>query len=103
MFRMADMRCNDYLYGMSDGGSMTTELTIRLIKNLPGGITEFCFHPSTRRCSEIDQMMPFYRHEDEFRALTSESLLHALRAAGAQRIAFSDLSNMGRESCCESL
>ena len=97
MLRLADMRYNDFLFGMTDGGSMTTELTIRLIRNLPGGTTEFCFHPSTGRCSEIDRTMPFYRHEDEFRALTSDSLLNAIRSAGAQKIAFSDLGTMRRE------
>ncbi len=82
---------------MTDGGSMTTELTVQLIRNLPEGITEFCFHPSTRRCNEIDRTMPFYRHEDEFKALTSKSLLDAIRSAGAQKIAFSDLGNMRRK------
>jgi chitin disaccharide deacetylase len=89
--RKANVRFNDFLFGMSDGGSMTTELTLRLVRNLPEGISEFCFHPATRRCSEIDQTMPLYRHEDEFRALTDASLHQALRTAGAQRIAFSDL------------
>ncbi len=103
MLRRADMRCNDFLFGLTDGGSMTAELTTRLIQNLPEGITEFCFHPSTHRCNEIDRTMPFYRHEDEFKALTSESLLNAIQSAGAQRIAFSDLGNMRRELCCESL
>lgn len=89
--RRAGVRCNDFLFGMTDGGSMTTELTVRLAGNLPTGTTEFCFHPATRRCNEIDRTMPFYRHEEEFKALTSPSLLQALNAARAQRIAFSDL------------
>jgi hypothetical protein len=40
---------------------------------------------------EIDRTMPHYRHEDEFRALTSKSLLGAIQGVGIQRIAFSDL------------
>jgi chitin disaccharide deacetylase len=89
--RSAHVRFNDFLFGMADGGSMTTDLTVRLIGNLPAGVTEFCFHPSTRRCAEVEATMPCYMHEDEFRALTSESLLHAIQEAGAQRIAFSEL------------
>jgi chitin disaccharide deacetylase len=89
--RQANVLYNDFLFGMSDGGSMTTDLTRRLIRNLPKGISEFCFHPATRRCREIDQTMPFYRHEDEFTALTDESLRQALRTTGVQIIAFSDL------------
>jgi hopanoid biosynthesis associated protein HpnK len=91
MLRRARVHYNDFLFGMADGGSMTADLMLRLIRNLPGGVTEFCFHPSTRRCYEIDSTMPLYRHEDEFRALTSDSLLKAIQATGAQRIAFSDL------------
>jgi len=91
MLRRARVCFNDFLFGMSDGGSMTTDLAIRLVRNLPPGVTEFCFHPATRRCVEIDQTMPDYRHEDEFEALTSKLLRQAIEAAGAQRIAFSDL------------
>jgi hopanoid biosynthesis associated protein HpnK len=91
MLRQAGVHYNDFLFGMTDGGSMTLELTTRLIGNLPNGVSEFCFHPATRRCAEIDRTMPLYQHEEEFRALTSHSLTQALAAAGAQRIAFSDL------------
>jgi chitin disaccharide deacetylase len=91
MLRRAQIRYNDYLFGMTDCGFMTTDLVLRVIQNLPNGITELCFHPATRRCIEIDQTMPFYRHEDEFRALTSESLRQALQASGARRIAFSEI------------
>jgi len=91
MLRRANIRYNDFLFGMSDGGSMTTELMLRLAGNLPEGVTEFCFHPATRRCSEIDRTMPSYLHEEEFMALTSESVRLAFEAVGAQRIAFSDL------------
>lgn len=82
---------NDRLFGMTDSGAMTAGLVLRLLENLPAGVTEFCFHPSTGRCAEIDGTMPLYRHEEEFAALTSASLLEAVRTAGAQTIAFSDI------------
>jgi len=91
MLRRANVRYNDFLLGMSDGGSMTTELMLRFAGSLPKGVTEFCCHPATRRCTELDRTMPHYRHEEELKALTSESLRRAFDAAGAQRIAFSDL------------
>jgi chitin disaccharide deacetylase len=89
--RRAQLRYNDFLFGMSDSGSMTTDLVTRFIKNLPNGVTEFCFHPATRRSVEIDQTMPYYRHEEEYRALISESLRQAVQASGAERISFSDI------------
>lgn len=87
----AHMRYNDFLLGMTDSGSMTTDLANRFVRNLPRGITEICFHPATRRCAEIDRTMPGYLHEEEFRALTSKTLREALQTAGLQTIAFSDL------------
>ncbi len=89
--RRARVRHNDFLFGMTDSGSMTEDLAVRLAGNLPEGVTEFCFHPATRRCAEIDGTMPSYRHEDELRALRSEPLATAIQASGAVRIAFSDL------------
>jgi chitin disaccharide deacetylase len=91
MLRRGGIRYNDYLFGMTDGGSMTADLVLQIAANLPEGVTELCFHPATRRGPEIDQTMPWYRHEDEFLALTNPRVRGAMDAAGAQRIAFSDL------------
>lgn len=91
ILRRSHIRYNDSLFGMADSGAMSLDLVLRLIRNLPSGITELHFHPATRRCSEIDATMPGYVHEDEFRALTSERLLQALQRAGIRRIAFTDL------------
>ena len=91
LLHRAHVRHNDYFFGMADSGAMTLDLALRFISNLPAGVTEFCFHPATRRCEEIDRTMPRYRHEDELAALTSESLLHATQAGDIRRIAFSNL------------
>jgi chitin disaccharide deacetylase len=89
--RKAGMRYNDFIFGMTDCGAMTPELVRGILFNLPDGITEFCFHPATRRCQEIDRTMPNYRHEDELQALTSESLRQVVQEVNAQRTTFSDL------------
>jgi hypothetical protein len=82
---------NDFVFGMADSGAMTLDLVLRFLHNLPGGVTELYFHPATRRCAELDRTMADYRHEEELRALTSDSLLEAVRSAGIRRIAFSDI------------
>ena len=87
----ARIRHNDYFFGMRDSGAMTKALALRIMSSLPDGTTEICFHPATRRSKEIDHSMPDYRHEDEFLALTDESILRAARAGDVQRIAFSHL------------
>lgn len=89
--RRAGMGYNDYLFGMTDCGALTPDLVRSFFLNLPDGITEFCFHPATRRCPEIDRTMPNFHHEDELLALTSTSLLQTAQAVKAQRIAFSDI------------
>jgi len=89
--RRARVRFNDFVFGKADSGAMTTELVLRFLRLLPDGVTEIYFHPATRRCPEIDRHMPDYRHVEEFKALTDKSVVEALKAAGARRIAFSDL------------
>ncbi len=91
LLRKAGIFHNDYLFGMSDSGSMTLDLVLKFVRNLPPGVTEFCFHPATRRSGEIDRTMPLYRHFDEFQTLTSDQFAKSLQEAGARKIAFSDL------------
>jgi chitin disaccharide deacetylase len=91
LLRRAGIVHNDFLFGMADSGSMTLDLVVRFIRSLPVGVTEFCFHPATQRSVEIDRTMPFYRHQDEYKALTSELLAKSLQDAGVRKIAFSDL------------
>jgi chitin disaccharide deacetylase len=92
LLRNAGVRHNDFMFGMADSGSMTLNLALGFIRNLPAGVTELCFHPATGRSPEIDETMPCYRHQDEFKALTSNALLKSLQESGVKRIAFSDLS-----------
>jgi chitin disaccharide deacetylase len=91
LLRRAGIRHNDFLFGMADSGSMTLDLALGFIRNLPAGVTELCFHPATRRSPEIDSTMPDYRHQEEFKALTSKALIELLQESGIQKIAFSDL------------
>ena len=89
--RRANISSNDFVFGMNDSGRMRLELVLELLKRLPEGVTEFYFHPATRRCPELDRTMPTYQHRQEFEALTSRLVQDTLRASGIQRIAFSDL------------
>ncbi len=89
--QQARVRSNDFVFGMADSGAMTAEMVLRFLRTLPEGVTEIYFHPATRRCPEIDRNMPEYRHEEEFGALTNKSVMEALEASGALRIAFCDL------------
>lgn len=87
----AKLKSNEFVFGIHESGQMTADLVERFVRHLPDGVTEMYFHPATRRCAEIDRHMAEYAHEAELEALTSPIVLEALRAAGAQRIAFGDL------------
>ncbi len=88
--RQAGVCFNDFVFGMNDSGAMTEGLVLRLLRQLPEGVTELYFHPATRRCPEIDRSMAGYRHEEEYKALTSHAVIDAFNASGAKRIAFRD-------------
>ncbi len=85
------IRSNDFVLGMHDSGRMQTDLVLRLLNSLPEGVAEMYFHPSTRRCTELDRAMPGYQNEREFEALISPAVRETVSAAGVQMIAFSEL------------
>jgi hopanoid biosynthesis associated protein HpnK len=89
--RRAGLKSNQYVFGLLDSGQMDAELMVRLLGELPSGVTEIYFHPATGSCPELDRRMPGYRHQAELAALTSPGVGAALRAAGIRPIAFSDL------------
>jgi len=89
--RRERMLYNDYILGLFDTGAMTEGRVHRLLEHLPDGTTEIHFHPSTRRCPEIDRTMPTYLNVEEYHALQSKTLREAFEEAGIRRITYSDL------------
>jgi chitin disaccharide deacetylase len=89
--RRAGLKSNRCVFGLLDSGRMEAELVVRLLGELPAGVTEIYFHPAAGSCPEIERQMPGYRHQAELAALTSPGVGAALRAAGIRPIAFSDL------------
>jgi hopanoid biosynthesis associated protein HpnK len=87
----AGLKSNEFAFGLHDSGNMDAALVTRFLQRLPDGVTEMYFHPATARCPQTERYMPTYRHEAELQALTSPSVMEALRATGARRIAFGDL------------
>jgi chitin disaccharide deacetylase len=89
--RQARLCSNDFVFGMYDSGRMEEDLVLRILRQLPEGVTELYFHPATRRCPELDRRLPAYHHRQEFDALLSESVRNAVFSAGIQSVAFGDL------------
>jgi len=89
--KRANICSNQFVFGMNDSGKLDLDLVLRLIKNLPPGISEIYFHPAICQCPEMDRTIEHRGHQLEFEALTSPVLQEALRASGVETITFSDL------------
>ena len=88
----AGVASNDAQFGFHDTGRMTEELVLRQLENVePDKVTEFYFHPATRKSDILKQQMPTYRNVEEFEALGSPRLRDALRRLDITPIAFRDL------------
>lgn len=89
--KFAGIRCNDFVFGLNDTGHLHRELLLRILRELPDGVTEIYCHPATRRCAELDRTMPGYSNEQELEALTSQAVKQAVATSGFQRTAFGEL------------
>jgi hopanoid biosynthesis associated protein HpnK len=88
--RRAKIQVNDNVFGIAWSGHMTTERILRLIPNLPKGLTEIYFHPAAWRDGRIATLMEDYEHEAELAALLSPEVREALDAAGIERTGYGE-------------
>ena len=82
--RTARIAHNDYVFGMSDSGSMDETRLLEALGNLPEGVTEIYLHPAVQSGAAIAASMSSYRHADELAALLSPRVRAAVRACGAE-------------------
>ena len=90
--RMAGIAHNDYVFGMSDSGSMDEARLLEILGKLPEGVTEIYLHPAVESGAAIAASMGGYRHADELAALLSPRVRAAVAASGAQTGGFRRLS-----------
>ncbi|HEX8758296.1 MAG TPA: hopanoid biosynthesis-associated protein HpnK [Steroidobacteraceae bacterium] len=88
----ARMAYNDYVFGMSDSGSMDETRLLEALGSLPEGVTEIYLHPAVESGAAIAPSMRGYRHADELAALLSPRVRAALTASGAQTGGFRQLT-----------
>jgi hopanoid biosynthesis associated protein HpnK len=90
--RRAGLACNDFVFGMNDTGQMTSDRVQRLMRGLPRGVTELYFHPAMSAWDDGMAAMPGYAFAGEFAALVDPAVAAAARAAGVERVTFSQLA-----------
>jgi hopanoid biosynthesis associated protein HpnK len=87
----ADIRINDYVFGIRDSGNMVRERMLALLQELPNGVTEIFLHPARGSWDGVEAAAAQYRFEDEFRALVDPTVKSAVTASGATLITFKDI------------
>jgi hopanoid biosynthesis associated protein HpnK len=90
--RRAGMVYADAVFGIADSGHMTIERLLRLIPQLPDGVSEIYCHPASRRDAVLDALMPGYEHEAELAALVDPRLRAMLRQHGIVPTRYGELS-----------
>ncbi len=89
--RRAKLSSNDFIFGLYDDGRLHQELVIRLLRNLPKGVTEIYFHPAKEPTPPDQRPSKGGQRQKEFGVLTSPVLREALQSSGIHTTAFSDL------------
>jgi hopanoid biosynthesis associated protein HpnK len=93
----AGMKSNDHVFGLYDSGAMVEDRLLRLIAELPSGVSEVYCHPATRRWDGPDNLPSPYRCEEEFRALVSPAVKEKLGASGLRSLSYrAALDGLGR-------
>jgi hypothetical protein len=88
--RAAGLKHNDHLFGIADTGGMDEERLLRVLQQLPHGVTEIYMHPA-KSARGLYAAMADYRHREEFEALLSERVRAALDITGAIRGGYRDI------------
>lgn len=91
MVRQAGLITAAQVFGLAWSGHFTTARLLSLIPHVPGGVSEFYFHPAARRDAALTQLMPDYAHEEELAALLAPEAREALEEAGITRTSYADL------------
>ncbi len=93
--RAAGMACCDQVFGLTWSGAMTEARVLRVLANLPDGISEMYFHPAAGRDALLDRWMPSYQHEAELAALVSPAVRAAVQAEGVVLAGYSNQGSAG--------
>jgi hopanoid biosynthesis associated protein HpnK len=90
--RSAGLFVNDNLFGLVWTGGMVEGRLLRLLPQLPQGVSEIYFHPATVRSTALSATMPGYRHEEELAALLSPAAKSLVRSLGIRLGSYRDFA-----------
>lgn len=91
--KRAGIGCNDWFFGLNDGGAVTRELMLGYIANLPPGVSEIGLHPASAPLSGPFAPPAHWRTTDELAALVDPDVAAACKGIRLGR--FADLVGAG--------
>jgi chitin disaccharide deacetylase len=88
--RRAGLVCNDYAFGVNQAGGLTEERVLRILGELPDGVTEIFFHPAIAAFAGADAGTQAYRWREELAALTSPTVRSAIARLGIACVTYGE-------------
>jgi hypothetical protein len=98
MLRSAGIATNDWFFGKYDGGAIGKDWLLRLLEELPAGVSEIGLHPASRSWPPPYGPPAHWRVTEELAALVDPDVIAACRRPGLRLVKFSDLT-AGPASC----
>jgi hypothetical protein len=89
--RRARIVTADQVWGMHQTGHVDEEYLMRLVRNLPAGLSEVYCHPSEGVAATMARYQRGYDHRRELAALTSARVREAVGAAGVALVSYRDV------------
>jgi hopanoid biosynthesis associated protein HpnK len=88
----AGLFVNDSLFGLAWTGGVVEGRLLKLLPQLPRGVSEIYFHAATKRNAALSASMPGYRHEEELAALLSPAAKSLVANLGIRLGGYSDFA-----------
>lgn len=89
--RKANIKHNDFMFGMDDSGNMNAERFTEILENLPHGVSEVYFHPVVEHFSELERPATHNENNVDYLTLTGQNARDVLKRLDIQRTTFTDL------------
>jgi chitin disaccharide deacetylase len=96
--RHAGLFVNDQLFGLAWSGAMVEERLLRLIPQLPNGVSEIYLHPATKHTPALAPAMRGNCHREELAALVSPALKALIAELDIRLVSYGDLAAASAET-----
>ena len=88
LLKAANIRFNDYMFGLNDSGRMNSSVLQQFLAHLPEGMSEVYCHPATSKWGGIDNLPDNYLCEQEFEALVDPAIVACLHKFNIRKTTF---------------